>query len=203
MRSLAAAISPGYFGFTDWAFAAEAASEIAVQVPIATRKNNALIIVSSHIRSFSPLRSIRSASCVGLVPRRVRLTCGQLTTVDLLWVPIHGSPDMSIRGESSSIPSLQPKIPPRRTTPRRIGDSRAPECVAVRTQFNRKFLSGQRSQTELGCSRCVVLISKSRAFVLLRARARSSREGSKARGLHHNAMRRPEERRIFTMGQDE
>src|SRR6516162_6615575 len=50
MRSLAAAISPGYFGFTDWAFAAEPASEIAVQVPIATRKNNALIIVSSHIR---------------------------------------------------------------------------------------------------------------------------------------------------------
>jgi hypothetical protein len=48
MRSLAAAISPGYFGFTDWAFAAEAASEIAVQVPIATRKNNALIIGSSH-----------------------------------------------------------------------------------------------------------------------------------------------------------
>ena len=50
MRSLAAAISPGYLGFTDWAFAAEATSEIAVQVPIATRKNNALIIISSHIR---------------------------------------------------------------------------------------------------------------------------------------------------------
>src|SRR5215510_11125442 len=44
MRSLAAAISPGYFGFTNWAFAAEAPSEIAAQVPIATRKNNALII---------------------------------------------------------------------------------------------------------------------------------------------------------------
>ena len=41
MRSLAAAISPGDFGFTDWAFAAAAPSEIAVQVPIATRKNNA------------------------------------------------------------------------------------------------------------------------------------------------------------------
>jgi hypothetical protein len=67
MRSLAAAISPGYFGFTDWAFAAEAASEIAAQVPIATRKNNALIVVSSPIRSFSRLRSIRSASCAGLV----------------------------------------------------------------------------------------------------------------------------------------
>jgi hypothetical protein len=46
MCSLAAAISPGYFGFTNWAFAAEAPSEIAAQVPIATRKNNALIIVS-------------------------------------------------------------------------------------------------------------------------------------------------------------
>jgi len=45
MRSLAAAISAGYFGFTDWAFAAQALSEIAVQVPIATRKNNALIII--------------------------------------------------------------------------------------------------------------------------------------------------------------
>jgi hypothetical protein len=45
MRSLAAAIPPGYFGFTDWAFAAEAPSEIAAQVPIATRKNNALIII--------------------------------------------------------------------------------------------------------------------------------------------------------------
>jgi len=45
MCSLAAAISPGYFGFTDWAFVAKAPSEIAVQVPIATRKNNALIII--------------------------------------------------------------------------------------------------------------------------------------------------------------
>ena len=67
MRSLAAAISPGYFGFTDWAFAAEAASEIAAQVPIATRKDNALIIGSSHIRSFSRMRSISSASWAGLV----------------------------------------------------------------------------------------------------------------------------------------
>jgi hypothetical protein len=49
MRSLAAAISPGLFGFTDWAFAAAAPSEIAMQVPRATRKNNALIIISSHI----------------------------------------------------------------------------------------------------------------------------------------------------------
>jgi hypothetical protein len=45
MRSLAAAISPGDFGFTDWASAADALSEIAAQVPIATRKNNALIII--------------------------------------------------------------------------------------------------------------------------------------------------------------
>src|SRR5262245_11143613 len=49
MWLLAAAISPGYFGFTNWAFAAEAPSEIAAQVPIATRKNNALIIISSPI----------------------------------------------------------------------------------------------------------------------------------------------------------
>jgi hypothetical protein len=62
---------------------------------------------------------------------------------------------------------------------------------------------GEKSQTELECSRCVVLISKSRAFVLLRARADCSRDGSKPEGLHHKAMRRPEDRRIFTMGQDE
>ena len=49
MWLLAAAISPGYFGFTNWAFAAEAPSEIAAQVPIATRKNNAVIIISSPI----------------------------------------------------------------------------------------------------------------------------------------------------------
>src|SRR5215475_14820048 len=80
---------------------------------------------------------------------------------------------------------------------------RAPESVAVRTQFNRKFLSGQRSQTELECSRCVVLISNLRAFVLLRARADASRDVSNRQGLHHNAMRRPDDRRIFTMGHDE
>ena len=62
---------------------------------------------------------------------------------------------------------------------------------------------GQKSQTELECSRCVVLISKFRAFVLLRGRADCSREGSNPQGLHHNATRRPEDRRIFTMGQDE
>jgi len=56
MRSLAAAISPGDFGFTDWAFAAEAKSEIAVQVPIVTRKNNALIIIYSPT---SPMQSPR------------------------------------------------------------------------------------------------------------------------------------------------
>jgi hypothetical protein len=77
------------------------------------------------------------------------------------------------------------------------------ESVAVRRQFNRKLLSGQRSHTELERSRCVVLISKFRAFVLLPARADASRDGSNRQGLHHNAMRRPEDRRIFTMGQDE
>jgi hypothetical protein len=48
-----------------------------------------------------------------------------------------------------------------------------------------------------------LLISKFRAFVPLRARADSSRDGSKPQGLHHKAMRRPEDRRIFTIGQDE
>jgi hypothetical protein len=42
-----------------------------------------------------------------------------------------------------------------------------------------------------------------RAFVLLRARANSGRDGSKPHGPHHKAMRRPEDRRIFTIGQDE
>jgi hypothetical protein len=41
------------------------------------------------------------------------------------------------------------------------------------------------------------------ALVLLRARADSIRDGSKPQGLRHNAMRRPEDRRIFTIGQDE
>jgi hypothetical protein len=49
MWSLAAAISPGYFGFTDCAFAAEAPSEIAVQIPIAICENKALDIISSPI----------------------------------------------------------------------------------------------------------------------------------------------------------
>ena len=62
---------------------------------------------------------------------------------------------------------------------------------------------GEKSQTELECSRFVGLISKFRAFVLLRARADSSRDGSKQKGFHHKAMRGPEDRRIFTIGQDE
>jgi len=57
MWLLAAAISPGYFGFTNWAFAAEAPSEIAAQVPMATRKNNALIII---FLSHFPVQSARS-----------------------------------------------------------------------------------------------------------------------------------------------
>jgi len=60
MWLLAATISPGYFGFTNWAFAAEAPSEIAAQVPIATRKNNALIIISSPI--FRAIRSLKTAT---------------------------------------------------------------------------------------------------------------------------------------------
>jgi hypothetical protein len=47
------------------------------------------------------------------------------------------------------------------------------------------------------------LISNRRAFVLLRLRADCSRDGGNPQGLHHNAMRRPEDRRIFTMGHDE
>jgi hypothetical protein len=41
---------------------------------------------------------------------------------------------------------------------------------------------GEKSQTELECSRFVGLISKFRAFVLLRARADSSRDGNKPAG---------------------
>jgi hypothetical protein len=64
MRSLAAAISPGYFGFTNWAFAAEAPSEIAVQIPIATRKNNALIIIFlSHSFILAAARTLSSLAC--------------------------------------------------------------------------------------------------------------------------------------------
>jgi hypothetical protein len=43
-----------------------------------------------------------------------------------------------------------------------------------------------------------------RAFVLLRARADSSHDGSKPQGaFHHKAIRRPEDRRIFTISPDE
>jgi len=71
------------------------------------------------------------------------------------------------------------------------------------TEIPVKVSVGEKSQTELECSRPSFLISKFRAFVLLRARADSSRDGSKPRGLHHKAMRRPEDRRIFTIAQDE
>ena len=40
-------------------------------------------------------------------------------------------------------------------------------------------------------------------FVPLPARADSSRDGSKQQGFYHKAMRGPEDRRIFTIGQDE
>jgi hypothetical protein len=43
-----------------------------------------------------------------------------------------------------------------------------------------------------------------RAFVLLRAHADPSCDGSKPQGpSHRKAMRRPEGRRIFTIGRDE
>jgi hypothetical protein len=49
MSLLAAAISPGFLGFSDWVCAAEVPSEIAAKTPIATRKNNAFaIIFPSH-----------------------------------------------------------------------------------------------------------------------------------------------------------
>ena len=60
------------------------------------------------------------------------------------------------------------------------------------TEIRARVSVGEKSQTELDCSRSVVLISKFRAFVLLRARA-----------VNQEAMRRPEHRRIFTIGQDE
>jgi hypothetical protein len=47
------------------------------------------------------------------------------------------------------------------------------------TEIRARVSVGEKSQTELDCSRSVVLISKFRAFVLLRARADSSRGGSK------------------------
>ena len=71
------------------------------------------------------------------------------------------------------------------------------------TEILVRVSAGKKSQTELECSRSVVLISK---FVLLCCYVRvpnSSRDGSKSQGLHHKAMRRPEDRRIFTIGQDE
>jgi hypothetical protein len=58
-------------------------------------------------------------------------------------------------------------------------------------------------QTELECSRSVVLIGK---FALLCCYVRVPTPAAMAasrRAFHHNAMRRPEGRRIFTIGQDE
>jgi hypothetical protein len=58
---------------------------------------------------------------------------------------------------------------------------------------------GEKSQTELECSRSVVLISK---FVLLCCYVRVPTPAAMAasrRAFHHKAMRRPEDRRIFTI----
>ena len=103
MRSLAAAISPGYFGFTDWAFAAEAASEIAMQVPIATRKNNALI---SFPPTFVHSRgSIRSASCAGLVQIKTIETSSRFRACaavrSLLSVRAYGQARIGVHGFSN------------------------------------------------------------------------------------------------------
>ena len=62
---------------------------------------------------------------------------------------------------------------------------------------------GEKSQTELECSRSVVLISK---FVLLCCYVRVPTPAAMAasrRAFHHKAMRRPEDRRIFTISPDE
>ena len=83
---------------------------------------------------------------------------------------------------------------------------RSRQSVAVRTQFNRNSCQGfrsEKSQTELECSRSVVLISK---FVLLCCYVRVPTPAAMAasrKAFHHKAMRRPEDRRIFTIGQDE
>ena len=62
---------------------------------------------------------------------------------------------------------------------------------------------GEKSQTDLECSRSVVLISK---FVLLCCYVRVPTPAAMAasrRAFHHKAMRRPEDRRIFTISPDE
>ena len=62
---------------------------------------------------------------------------------------------------------------------------------------------GEKSQTELECSRSVVLISK---FVLLCCYVRVPTPAAMAasrRAFHHKAIRRPEDRRIFTISPDE
>jgi hypothetical protein len=62
---------------------------------------------------------------------------------------------------------------------------------------------GEKSQTELECSRSVVLISK---FALLCCYVRVPTPAAMAasrRAFHHKAIRRPEDRRIFTISPDE
>lgn len=71
------------------------------------------------------------------------------------------------------------------------------------TEILVRVSAGKKSKTELECSHSVVLISKFVLLCWLRARADSSRDGSNPQGLHHKAMRPPEDRRIFTIGQDE
>ena len=62
---------------------------------------------------------------------------------------------------------------------------------------------GEKSRHEFECPRSVGLISKFSAFVLLRACVDASGDGGKPQGLSPQAMARPDDRRIFTMGQDE
>jgi hypothetical protein len=73
----------------------------------------------------------------------------------------------------------------------------------VQQKFLSGFPVGEDLQTELECSRSVVLIGK---FALLCCYVRVPTPAAMAasrRAFHHNAMRRPEGRRIFTIGQDE
>jgi hypothetical protein len=80
MRSLAAAISPGYFGFTDWAFAAEAQSEMTVQVAIVTRENNALIII--FLSHFSRAMASSATYSSRAICRKLR--CQNVASADVM-----------------------------------------------------------------------------------------------------------------------
>jgi hypothetical protein len=74
MCSLAAAISPGDFGFADWECAAKAPSEIAAKVPIATPKT-LIIIFPSHWLILADVRPLSSPPVKGPQGHHIR-HCG-------------------------------------------------------------------------------------------------------------------------------